>query len=217
MNCSVVNFGLIAGIGFVAELQSFNAQDADYEKYSIPPHEVWSVLESAMTDKIKEGVPMGPQQLTCCMSGGVIQTLTTLQTFIHLGDPKFKFINHLDRRGGSGEDDSVSKIRKGRKALESALSTADSFNAATGVVEAQMIEKVASAIPMPPEDVDPSRPMGHYGVDSLIASEVRNWAFNVVKGVLHAPEILAAPSIDELAGKLAQRSDLVPEKLKEEK
>lgn len=181
LNGSVVNFGLIAGIGFVASLGSFNENDEDYAKYSIPPGEVWSVLESAMTGYIDENVPSGAQQLTCCLSGGLLQSMVKLKTFPHLADPKFKFISHLD---AGGEEDNATKMRKGLKQLANSLSAAESLGAAVDIVESAMIEKVAGAIPMPPEDVDPARPLTTYGVDSLIASEVRNWAFNVVKGTL---------------------------------
>lgn len=166
----------------MAQLDSFDADAQDYSTFSIAPHEVWSVLESAMTGYIDEDVPTGVQQLTCCMSGGMFASMTTLTTFVHLGDPKFKFITHLDARGGS--EDSYTTIRKGRKQLENALGAAESLSAAVDIVEVALVEKLAGAIPMPPEDVDPSRPVTTYGVDSLIASEIRNWSFNVVKGVL---------------------------------
>lgn len=38
-----------------------------------------------------------------------------------------------------------------------------------------LVHKIADMLQIPASEVDPSRPMYRYGVDSLVALEVRNW------------------------------------------
>lgn len=179
---SAVNFGVITEIGFVAERVTFDsAHVADFTLNSISPPEVWDCLESGMTGFLHLDEPMPPQLVTCSGSGGIFEQLKHIKTFLHMADPKYKYIIRLDASGG---EDSYSTIRKGRKELSKQLEASASFNEALGVVEVALVEKVAAAIPMLPSDVDPARPVSEYGIDSLLANEIRNWAFSVVKGTI---------------------------------
>jgi hypothetical protein len=62
---------------------------------------------------------------------------------------------------------------------------------------------------MPASEVDPSRPLYRYGVDSLVALEVRNWITRDMKANMALLEILAAIPIESFAGKIAEKSKLV--------
>ncbi|KAI4167896.1 MAG: hypothetical protein LQ343_006819 [Gyalolechia ehrenbergii] len=62
---------------------------------------------------------------------------------------------------------------------------------------------------MPASEVDPSRPLYRYGVDSLVALEVRNWITRQMKANMALLEILAAIPIEGFAGKIAEKSKLV--------
>ena len=124
---------------------------------------------------------MPPQLVTCAGSGRLYQQLKHVKTHAHVVDPKYSYINCLDARGG---EDSLTKLQQGRDELSKRLEAVRSFDRAIEVVEAALVEKIASAIPMSPKDVDPSKAVSSYGVDSLIANELKNWSFQVVKGSL---------------------------------
>ncbi|KAF9631026.1 beta-ketoacyl synthase domain-containing protein [Lasiodiplodia theobromae] len=53
----------------------------------------------------------------------------------------------------------------------------DSSNAAAvaSLVAEHLRSRMARLMMVPPEEVDPQRPLGAYGVDSLVAAELRNW------------------------------------------
>jgi hypothetical protein len=193
LKACAVNFGLISGVGYVAEHMSFDsAQAADYALNCISPEEVWSVMEAAMTGWLEPGVPTPPQIITCAGSGGLTQRLRFMKTHTHTGDPKYRYLNVLDTQGS---DDSHSSIRRGREELSKQLELTTNLDQALHVVEKALVEKLASAIPMSPEDVDPSRPISSYGVDSLIAHELRNWATNVVKANIVGDRTAASSDI----------------------
>ena len=52
---------------------------------------------------------------------------------------------------------------------------ADSRKARAAVVVEALLERLARALYIPKEDVNPGKPLAEYGVDSLMAVELRNW------------------------------------------
>jgi NAD(P)-dependent dehydrogenase (short-subunit alcohol dehydrogenase family) len=184
LKACAVNFGLISEVGYVAEhISSSTTHAEDLSLISISPPEVWSVMKSAMTGYMDMDVPMPPQLITCAGSGGLFRQLKRIKTHGYTSDPKYRYLNLLDAQGGDDEVADAS-TSKGRTELSKRLATASSFDDALAIVESALVEKVASAIPMPPEDVDPEKPGALYGVDSLVANEIRNWAVSVIKGSL---------------------------------
>ena len=71
------------------------------------------------------------------------------------------------------------------------------------------MRKLAKAMMIEVEDLDSSRPANSYGVDSLVAVEVRAWIFKEVKSDVSVFEILSNTPLLSLAAKIASRSTLV--------
>lgn len=80
--------------------------------------------------------------------------------------------------------------------------------AAEVILEA-LVRKIADMLQIPASEVDPGRPMYRYGVDSLVALEVRNWITRELKANVALLEILAAVPMAAFAGKIAEKSKLV--------
>jgi hypothetical protein len=57
------------------------------------------------------------------------------------------------------------------------LSSADSVEAAGSIVTGLLISKLSKTLGVPKEDMHGERPLHSYGVDSLVAVELRNWFF----------------------------------------
>lgn len=64
------------------------------------------------------------------------------------------------------------------------------------------------------EDLDPSRPANAYGVDSLVAVEVRAWVFKVVKSDVSVFDILSNSPMTQLAASIAAKSQLVDQNVR---
>ncbi|KAI3539427.1 hypothetical protein CSPX01_08873 [Colletotrichum filicis] len=71
------------------------------------------------------------------------------------------------------------------------------------------LKKVADILQMPVSEVDPGRPMYRYGVDSLVALEVRNWITREMKATVALLEVLAAVPMEVFAARIADKSKLV--------
>lgn len=89
------------------------------------------------------------------------------------------------------------------------LSKATSKEEATEIVTEALVNKTADILQMPASEVDPGRPLYRYGVDSLVALEVRNWITREMKANMALLEILAAVPIESFAAKIVEKSKLI--------
>ena len=66
------------------------------------------------------------------------------------------------------------------------------------------------------EDISSAKAMSEYGMDSLVAVEMRNWLFREMDSTVPILELLANNSLLQLSAKIVKRSKLVnPEILKD--
>ncbi|KAK8134345.1 Reducing polyketide synthase hmp8 [Apiospora sp. TS-2023a] len=106
--------------------------------------------------------------------------------------------------GASGSDPAAATV-----SLSSRLALAADKEQAVEWITEGLVAKVADILQVPASEVDPARPMYRYGVDSLVALEVRNWIAREMKANMALLEILAAVPMDVFAGKIAEKSKLV--------
>ena len=67
---------------------------------------------------------------------------------------------------------------------------------------------------LPEDEVDPSASMSHYGVDSLVAVELRNWLSSASQSEVSIFDIMQSKSLVGLAETAGVKSRLVPGNLK---
>ncbi|KAI9711405.1 MAG: Type I Iterative PKS [Chrysothrix sp. TS-e1954] len=87
--------------------------------------------------------------------------------------------------------------------IGSRLEKADSIDATTMIIAGALVQKTADMLQMEASDVNPQKPLSAYGVDSLVAIEVRNWISREMKTSIPLLDILAAVPMDKLAAKIA--------------
>lgn len=199
-------FGFIAGIGWAREnVKISGAHKADYDLMAIHPPEVKSIIRSAISGYAVGAVPMPPQVATTMGTGGELQHTKLIKTRDWFNDPKFAYLARLDvrkdlaeRQGGGGD-------------VKTALEGAPSLAHAADVVEGALAAKLAHSMSMATEDIDSSKPVSAYGVDSLVSMEIRNWVSSVLKSNTGVFDILNSGPITQLAAKIAENSILVPE------
>lgn len=93
-----------------------------------------------------------------------------------------------------------------RHDFESSFAAVGSLSEAGTILTEALSQKLSKILGLPVERIDPSRPMGSYGVDSLVAVELRNWFAREVSAEVAIFEILGEPSISSLAVAVARRS-----------
>lgn len=65
--------------------------------------------------------------------------------------------------------------------------------------KALLVDKLAQDFNLDPDDIDPARPLVAYGVDSLVAVQLRNWFGTVFKAKVGISGIVQSASLAELA------------------
>lgn len=123
-------------------------------------------------------------------------------------DPLFKSLYQIRGKresGGDGDDDG-----DGTTASCSALLLGVSPLAeATDIVSDVIVKKMCKALSSSERDVDTSKPLHSYGVDSLVAVELRTWFMKKVGANMAVFDIMGGHSLQELAELAAKRSSFV--------
>ncbi|KAK2003339.1 beta-ketoacyl synthase domain-containing protein [Colletotrichum falcatum] len=108
-----------------------------------------------------------------------------------------------------------SAIESGGNAAQTAASSLPGRLAACGTrdeavaaVTDGLIAKVSNILLTPASEVDPGRPLYMYGVDSLVAMEIRNWIQRDVKADIALFDVLEAVPMTSFADKVVKRSKL---------
>lgn len=110
--------------------------------------------------------------------------------------------------GGAGRRGANKK--KTTATLSDSLRDAQSAGGAVETVEKALVGKLADMFGLDPGDIDLQRPAGVYGVDSLVAVELRNWLVAAAGAdAMSIFDVLHSPSLGTLAAKVAQKSRYV--------
>ncbi|KAI1102916.1 putative polyketide synthase [Jackrogersella minutella] len=198
---TVVDLGMVKSIGYVAENEG--AAERNLARWGFLQIEEEEFL--AMIDIAMEG---GKDQRGCQVVTGV----GTQADFDRsqgdvphwFRDPVFSHLHnmrarHIDTSAHSGPS------------LAQQLKDTVSVSAAAGIVLDALMRKLSKSLMIALEDIDASSPTSVYGVDSLVAVEVRNWLLREVKADVPVFEILQASSLQLLGYKIAEKSSLVSE------
>ncbi|KKP07699.1 PKSN polyketide synthase for alternapyrone biosynthesis protein [Trichoderma harzianum] len=102
----------------------------------------------------------------------------------------------------------VDDASKGPNVIER-LSNAASQAEAAVVVESVLKALIGAAIGIDAEDVDASKPLPEFGVDSLKAVEIRNHTKKELQSDISVFELLSAVPLADLSIKIASKSMLV--------
>ncbi|KAL4917431.1 hypothetical protein BDW62DRAFT_201863 [Aspergillus aurantiobrunneus] len=89
------------------------------------------------------------------------------------------------------------------------LQAAPSQAAATKIVERAIVAKMSKLLDANATDISVDQPVSSYGVDSLIAVELRSWILRYLQAQVQTLELLGASSIQHLAQLITARSRLV--------
>ena len=91
------------------------------------------------------------------------------------------------------------------QSLVTAFREADNVNEAASVATEMLKSKISKLLGLQVQDVDGSSQLEHYGVDSLVAIELRNWISKEVGVDIAVFEILGGMTLLELGILIAQR------------
>ena len=114
--------------------------------------------------------------------------------FLHTGAPKSK---------------SQSKQKDEPQSLEQELQACHDLESSTAILCTALARRLGKLLACPPEEFKPSSSIAQFGIDSLVAAELRAWIFQTLGSPIKIEEILGQDKLIEIAKKIAQRSPRV--------
>lgn len=89
------------------------------------------------------------------------------------------------------------------------LARAESLEQAVEIVAGGVVEKLGAILVVPTADIDMTRPVTAYGLDSLNAIELRNWITKELGANLQVLELLTSGSLPSLAALIMKKREAV--------
>jgi hypothetical protein len=199
-----INLGIMRDVGILAE-QGTTGKLALWEAVlGIREKSFHALMKSVISRECRGEA--GPTQICTGLGTADVMNKFGLERPEHFTDPRFGPLNVLSIDATSSADAEDSSAASSPSVR---LTAASDFNEAVSIITDALVHKTADILLMPVSEVDPSRPMYRYGVDSLVALEVRNWITRELQANMALLEILAAVPMGVFAEKIAEKSKLV--------
>ena len=109
----------------------------------------------------------------------------------------------LDNTNASAHDTSIDYVAE--------LRTAPSFEEAARIVQDCLLQKLTKSLSLPRDELDTMKPLHAYGVDSLLAVELRNYCAKELSADVAIFDLMGAASIVAVGKTVARKSAFCPE------
>lgn len=206
----VVDLGAIGGLGWFEE----NKEDLKFaetmQNLIVGAEEFYSLMKCAMTG-YSNGENKAPIQIvTGVGSGGLNKANRAAGAQIDYywlnESPRMSYLRQLDLHSTlqAEEGDELGE-------LKGSLTAVTTLAQATDLIQNAVASKLAKSMMVAIDEIDVNRPVSSYGVDSLVAAEMRNWCFKDLKADISVFELLSGNPITVLAEQIANKSSLVPQ------
>ncbi|TQN73576.1 Highly reducing polyketide synthase alt5 [Colletotrichum shisoi] len=191
-----INVGVVLGIGITAERGEILAYLKSGAMIGVREKELLATVQAAMADEL----PI--QSVVGLSTGGLLKQNGHDEPY-WFEDGRFAHLRIYDTQSFAVVNEDTTAE------LQAALAAATSLAEASELVCGALMRKLAKAMLIEIEDLDSSRPANAYGVDSLVAVEVRAWVFKDVKSDVSVFDILSNAPVSQLAENIAAKSQLV--------
>ncbi|KZL70949.1 polyketide synthase (beta-ketoacyl synthase domain-containing protein) [Colletotrichum tofieldiae] len=192
LRAMTIDIGYLLSVGFVAEHDEY----VDHVKAMGLKVMHKSDLHGLMATAL-EGSDAHPPQVMCGLPYNEHD-----DAWYWILDQRFAGLRKTAAGSGAGGSASVSLrdelVRCGKADDE-----------AVHLITSALVQRLAKLMMMPEDDVDAGKPLSAYGVDSLVAVEVRNWIAKEVAVEVSVFDIMANIPMRQLATDLAGKSKLL--------
>ena len=193
---TTLDLGVIVGIGYLAENKEL-AEGMERQGFESTDEErLMALIHSAIAEPRRQG-PLAQ----------IVTGLGTWKEGISLSSfdsPPFAHFRRraLDSKGGKGQADSLDRVGD-------ALRRATTFEEAADRICAALVDRISSRSSIPVDNINTSKAITEFSIDSLVAVELRNWIAREMDSTIPILDLLANQSLQQLSAKIAQKSRLV--------
>jgi zearalenone synthase (highly reducing iterative type I polyketide synthase) len=175
--------------------------------YGLDTHEVAELVWLAISGDVTNRSP--PQIVTGIATGGSA-VAGGFEALRYLDDPKFAV---MARTGLKGKTNTAQAAAVDD--VPARLSRAKTLEEVARIVTDALVDRVAKMLQTTAGEIDTSRYLHSYGIDSLVAIETVNWALKVCAARVTVFDIMAAVPLTATARKIATSSSATPKELLE--
>ncbi|KAL9609347.1 MAG: hypothetical protein Q9167_005871 [Letrouitia subvulpina] len=198
---STIDIGIVEDVGYVAEnIQRLpEIERASHDRIS--EAEILALVKAAMTNRTEAG------DFQHTITGFKLLPGKELPKWA--SDPKFVHVLHSVEKASATTGQQKEGIM-----VQERLKQADTWDAVVHVICEGLCQKLSGLLMMLVEDISPKKPVVAYGLDSLVAVELRNWITGELDANVPLMELMNSPSIESLSEKIAAKSRRVDVSLK---
>ncbi|KAI0485064.1 hypothetical protein GGR56DRAFT_681136 [Xylariaceae sp. FL0804] len=200
--CVSLDVGVVTGVGYAAE---HGIRWGGEGIQVLREEELHSVVEWACNPAAgsSPASPWGTQIVTAVgasSSSAAGEDEQVPSSLPHLRRPFFRHLRQMSNRraGGGGGGVVVARTTSDTVDYGARLRGARSMEEAGGIVARALAERLSQSLSVPLEDIETTRPAHSYGVDSLVAAELRFWFANEIRAEMSVFNILANENIEAL-------------------
>jgi aryl carrier-like protein len=192
-----VDLGMVKGVGYVASTRGISERLARIGYKPIYEDEVLRILESAILS------PSAAQIITGINTrpGAHWEEANWIKESRFAG-LKYHQSTQKSTSGGQGNTANAGKLR-------GQLPSASSLAEASELILHAITMKLTNMFGVAEEEIVPSKDLAEYGVDSLIAVELRNWIAAQAASDISIFELMQSPSLTELSAIVAAKSSQI--------
>jgi NADPH:quinone reductase-like Zn-dependent oxidoreductase/NAD(P)-dependent dehydrogenase (short-subunit alcohol dehydrogenase family)/aryl carrier-like protein len=204
-HATTIDLGLMRDIGVLAETGMTDAFREWEKPYGIREGEFLALVERVIARDISATMP--PQVVTGLATGGSVR-LAGINTPYYLDDPRFSILARTGLR-----DSGSAAASGGDTPAHALIAQVKSFQEAADLVLEALVKQVAKMLQTDPSEIDSSRFLHSFGIDSLVAIEIVNWAMRATKSTINVFDVLAGVPMTTLCHRIATKSSSLPKNL----
>ncbi|CZR61454.1 related to polyketide synthase [Phialocephala subalpina] len=194
-----LNLGAVDGSDAITSLSSAQQEFMRQGSVLMSFDEVFKVVEYSM------GAQARQDNLVQLILGFDRKSMEAVHDSYALANPIFSQIPYLEEKEAVAEQASMD--------VDKLLQNAQTIDEVHNIVVRAIVERFALFTARPVEDISPSTSLEQFGLDSLVAIELKNWLVRTFQVAVQTSEVVDATSILALGKLVASRSKLVTEEL----
>ncbi|KAF2463868.1 ketoacyl-synt-domain-containing protein [Lindgomyces ingoldianus] len=203
--CTSLDLGVVSSVGYIAEridvakklTLSYTGHDQMDER------DLDFVVEQAITNPTpKSSTGWDTQVLAAMTTPAMVKKSGLLEEHAWMQKPSFRHLYQIDKGHNSIYGTPWAKTN-----YEQLLQSSCDLKEAGDVIASALIQRLSRSLSVLEEDIDAHKPAHAFGVDSLVAVELKFWFQNEIKANLTILQILGGSSIQELGNLAAEKSE----------
>jgi aryl carrier-like protein len=165
-------------------------------------------------------------EYVCSQEGKVNRTQEMAQIVMGIEDPatirasgrtvpqwmQRALFSHFHTRGSekssADENGNIKTLQENKRAIGTLLSSAPNDDDAATVATNALIQKLSSILSLPLDTFETHKPMHAYGIDSLVAIELRNWFSKELEADVAVFDIMGEATLAAIGDLVSKRSSL---------